>query len=239
MSVITLTNKDWSRHHDPRTTPIRPNVARITCFDTVEDLINICKARPAATRFKGSGSHWGLSEAALSDHDAIETNWPGPEPVPRHSGPEFDLAELHSDQLFHFLMSNPPGKAETLTNDPCLQRPAAGPFYVHIKSGTRVYEAYTFLDQSTAPANSFGAKAEQGTGGNTGGGRVQRAVGICDARRCRRTDGLWRADDRHARRRLPAEADLGQRGGGSPGHRRRRPLLDRAERFPQRNRAHR
>jgi hypothetical protein len=170
VAVITLTNKDWSRHHDPRTTPIRPNVARITCFDTVEDLINICKARPAATRFKGSGSHWGLSEAALSDHDAIETNWPGPEPVPRHSGPEFDLAELHSDQLFHFLMSNPPGKAETLTNDPCLQRPAAGPFYVHIKSGTRVYEAYTFLDQSTAPANSFGAKLNKALAGTPAAG---------------------------------------------------------------------
>ena len=144
MSVHTLHNQPWARHHDPRAVPIRPNVARITCFDTIGELIHICATRPPNTNFKASGSHWGLSEAALSDDEAIETNWPGPEAVPRHSGFDLDLEALYSDSLFHHLVSNPPGKAETLTSDPCLQQRVSGPFFVHLKSGTRVYEAYLF-----------------------------------------------------------------------------------------------
>ena len=170
MATTTLTNTDWSRHHDPRTNPIRPNVARITCFDTLEDLINICKARAPSTRFKGSGSHWGLSEAALSDHDAIETNWPGPESVPRYSGFDLDLNELRSDQLFHFLVSNPPGKAELLTSDPCLQRPGSGPFFVHLKAGTRIYEAYSLMDQAVAPAGSLAADLNAALAGTAAAG---------------------------------------------------------------------
>ena len=147
MSIHTLQNQPWTRHHDPRTSPIRPNVARITCFDTIGELIQICATRPHNTKFKASGSHWGLSEAAISDDEAIETNWPGPEAVPRHSGYDLDLEAIYSDSLFQSLVSNPPGNAEELTSDPCLQR-ASRPFFVHLKSGTRVYEAYSLLDQA-------------------------------------------------------------------------------------------
>ena len=157
MAVSTLTDTDWSRHHDPRANPIRPRVARITCFDTLEDLISICKAKPPNTRFKASGSHWGLSEAALSDHDAIETNWPGHESVPRYSGLDLDLEHLYSEPLFHFLVTNPPVKAELLASDPCLQRPASGPFFVHLKAGTRVYEAYSLLDRTGAKTGTLAA----------------------------------------------------------------------------------
>lgn len=158
MSIHTLHNKPWTRHHDPRAVPVRPNVQRITCFDTIEDLINICASRPPDTKFKASGSHWGLSEAALSDDEAIETNWPGPDAVPRHSGFDLDLDNLYSDPLFHYLVSNPAERAEALTFDPCLQQGASGPFFVHLKSGTRVYEAYSLLDQVGAPPGTFASR---------------------------------------------------------------------------------
>lgn len=159
MAIRILSNTPWARHHDPRTRAIRPSVARIVCFDSLEDLISVCASRPASTRFKGSGSHWGLSEAALSDHDAIETNWPEPVPfdVPRYSGLDLDLEHLYSEPLFHFLVANPPGKAENLTTDPCLPR-SFGPFFVHLKAGTRIYEAYSLLDQAGARPGTFAAR---------------------------------------------------------------------------------
>lgn len=145
MSVTILKNQDWARHHDPSAVPIRPKVPRVICFDTVGDLINIC-AKPN-TKFKASGSHWALSEAAMSDDEAIETNWPGADPVQRYSGFDLDLGALCSDALFRSLVLNPPGKPEALTSDPCLQQRASGPFFIHLKSGTRIYEAYSLLDR--------------------------------------------------------------------------------------------
>lgn len=158
MSIHIFHDKPWTRHHDPRTTPIRPNVQQITCFDTIEDLINIFTSRPPNTKFKASGSHWGLSEAAISDDEAIETNWPGPEAVPRHSGFDLDLDNFYSDSLFHYLVSHPPKRAETLKVDPCLQQSVSGNFFVHLKSGTRIYEAYSLLDQEGAQADTFAAR---------------------------------------------------------------------------------
>lgn len=164
MTIQTLHNRPWARHHDPHRVPIRPNVRRITCFNTIDDLIKICK-QPSNTKFKASGSHWGLSEAALSDDEAIETNWPGPDSVPRHSGLDVDLDELYSDPLFHFLVSNPPEKAEALTFDPCLQERDSRPFFVHLKSGTRLYEAYSLLDQAGAPLGKFASRLNNALSG--------------------------------------------------------------------------
>ena len=61
-------------------------------------------------------------------------------------------------------MSNPPGRAEALTSDPCLQppfsvqQPASGPFFVHLKSGTRIYEAYSLLDHEGALPGTLAAR---------------------------------------------------------------------------------
>jgi hypothetical protein len=155
MAILTFTNRSWTRHHDPKAIPIRPNVAKITCFDTLADLIQICASRTSSLKLKASGSHWGLSEAALSDDEAIETNWPGPEVAPRHSGLDVDLEELFSESLFKFLIANPPGKAEEIISDPCLPESEIGPFYVHVKSGTRIYQVYALLDQLGAAPGTF------------------------------------------------------------------------------------
>lgn len=165
MTVLTFTNRPWIRHHDPLAIPIRPNVAKIICFDTLADLIQICASRTSSRKLKASGSHWGLSEAALSDDEAIETNWPGPEVAPRHSGLDVDLDELFSESLFEFLIANPPGKAEELISDPCLQESEIGPFYVHVKSGTRIYQVYALLDQLGAAPGTFAHRLNKKLGG--------------------------------------------------------------------------
>jgi hypothetical protein len=165
MTVFTFTNRPWIRHHDPLSIPARPNVAKIICFDTLVDLIQICASRTSSVKLKGSGSHWGLSEAALSDGEAIETNWPGPEAAPRHSGLDVDLDELFSEPLFQFLAANPPGKAEELISDPCLQESEIGSFYVHVKSGTRIYQVYALLDQLGAAPGTFAHRLNEKLGG--------------------------------------------------------------------------
>ena len=158
----------------------------------------------------------------MSDHEAIETNWPGPESVPRYSGLDLDLEHLYSEPLFRFLVTNPPGKAELLTSDPCLQRPASGPFFVHIKAGTRVYEAYTLLDQAGAETGTFAARLNAELCRNTRGRSLRRSLGVCDTGRRRWSDRIRRIDHGYARRRLPAAAHFGQRGGGASRDRWRR-----------------
>ena len=154
MSFNTYTSRPWARFHDLKSNPIRPVGTRVTCFDSWIDLVEICKTSGVSRKFKAAGSHWSLSESTISDGDALETNWPGPESWERYSGND-DLNDLYSEPLFDFLVENPPNKAETLTADPCLQQRAAGPFYVHLKSGTRLYQAYSILDRVGAPAGSF------------------------------------------------------------------------------------
>ncbi len=173
MGILTLTDMPWARYHDPHGVPIRSNVPRVTCFDTVADLVDICASRPPNTRYKASGSHWALSEAALSDHEALETNWPGSDDVPRHTGLDLDLDHLYSEPLFHFLVSNPPRRAEVLASDPCLQRPVSGPFFIHLKSGTRVYETYSLLDRTGATPSTFAARLNAALAGTEAAGAYE------------------------------------------------------------------
>lgn len=171
MSIVTLTNRPWTRQHDPKSSPARPSVARIHCFDDVRDLINLCATHPPGAKFKASGSHWGLSEAALSDDDAIETNWPDDGVnVPRYSGLDVDMDKLYSDALFRFLVANPPVRAELATTDPCLQPRQAGPFYVHMKAGTRIYEAYMLLDGQRAAPGTFADRLNRALAGTPNAG---------------------------------------------------------------------
>jgi hypothetical protein len=155
MSIATFTNTAWSRHHDLDGVPIRPKAHKIHFFDTLESLIRLSAKRKPGRHLKATGSHWGLSDAALSDDEFIETNWPGPEDVPRHSGLDLDFGKLISDPLFEYLLSVPPIRAEKATKDPCLSEGPAFTFFVHIKSGTRVYETYSLLDQETLVPESL------------------------------------------------------------------------------------
>lgn len=158
MTIQTLTNTDWKRNHDLNTSAIRPRAEKIHCFDTFEDLIQLCASRPSGKKLKAVGSHWALSEAALSDNEFIETNWPGNEDVPRHSGfDDVDFGQIISQSLFELLVSNPPIPAEQSTSDPCLNFGLFGSFLVHVKSGTRIYETYRLLDQNEPVTGTLAA----------------------------------------------------------------------------------
>ena len=153
MGLQTINGYPWQRFHDAQWTPVVPNPEAIYCFDSatdMDDLIRLCSNRPANKKLKCTGSHWSLSEGTLSDDYFIETNWPDTSlPIPRNSGPALDLGYFVNHALFDYLASHPPGLNPTLTIDPCLYTERTGYFYVHIKSGTRIYEAYSLLDGDT------------------------------------------------------------------------------------------
>jgi len=147
----TLNHVEWRRFHDPIATPIRSDVAEVHCADEAADFVAICHARPASgVKLKPAGSHWSLSESTVSDDSTLETNWPGPDAVSRNTGLAIDLLELISDPLFKSMAENPPTTPDTATADPCLRDTARNCFFVHLKSGTRVYEAYSLLDGMAA-----------------------------------------------------------------------------------------
>jgi hypothetical protein len=147
MAAKTLHNVPWRRYHDSKTTPIRPNVPDVICADDVANFIDICRNRPpSGLKLKAAGSHWSLSESTLSDDSALETNWPGAGKVPANTGLAVDMGDLISDALFDFMVNHPPTPPRKATADPCLSVGPSNCFFVHIKSGTRIYEAYSLLD---------------------------------------------------------------------------------------------
>ena len=147
MAITTLT-KDWRRFHDPEDDFICPG-STIHCVRDAATIIERCRDRPTDKKYKAAGSHWALSTATVSDDEFIETNWPGPEVVPRHSGLDVSMYDLIDDGLFDLLASHPPEKPGALSSDPCLGEGQQNSFFVHLRSGTRVYEAYSLLDGST------------------------------------------------------------------------------------------
>jgi hypothetical protein len=143
----TVLTRDWRRFHDPAGEFIRPR-ANIHCIDGPADMIAFCRDRPRGTPLKAAGSHWALSEATVSEGDFVETNWPGPDAVPRNSGLALDMIALINDDLFQFMIDHPLTHPDKLARDPCLREGPGQVFYVHMKSGTLIYEAYSLLDDS-------------------------------------------------------------------------------------------
>jgi hypothetical protein len=151
VATDTLTHVKWRRFHDPISTPIRSDVAEVHCADEAADFIGICHARPATgVKLKPAGSHWSLSESTVSDDSALETNWPGVDAVPRNTGLARDLLDLISESLLNAMAENPPTPPDAARDDPCLSETPLNCFFVHLKSGTRVYDAYSLLDGMAA-----------------------------------------------------------------------------------------
>jgi hypothetical protein len=157
---MTLINQDWRRFHDAEGDIIRPG-STVHCFDDAKSIIELCRDRPPNTNFKAAGSHWGLSTATVSDDEFIETNWPGDDIVPRNTGRDVDLFELIDDDLFDVMASNPPQTPDVISLDPCLSEGPPSFFLVHLKSGTRVYEAYSLLDRSPAVITDLAVKLNE------------------------------------------------------------------------------
>ncbi|MBY3483329.1 hypothetical protein [Rhizobium laguerreae] len=137
----------WRRHHDPEGAFL--SQVKVHSADDAASFVTICAGGPAGRKLKASGSHWALSEATFSDGEFIETNWPPARNTPRNTGfAAIDMMDLINQDLFDFMVANPPQRPTQLASDPCITDGLQSCFFVHIKSGTRIYEAYSLLDRS-------------------------------------------------------------------------------------------
>lgn len=147
--IPRLENVPWKRKHDLSAI----GAPRIVFPTLLEGLIQICKTRAPGERLKAAGSHWALSDAAISDHDFIETNDPNPELHPGTNG-AMDrtllevvpgclsagfLAQLGARRLVGY-------QRATSDADKYDVEENIGPFFVHFETGKRIYQLYSEMD---------------------------------------------------------------------------------------------
>src|SRR6266566_2245145 len=122
----------WTRkHNDPRFDLIS-HAPRIVYPKSLEELIELCRSRPPDQRFKAAGSHWALSQAAISDHTFIETH----DPRNLHQAMGKTLTNvipkcLNRDYVQHMVQTGKEQKS----------------YLVHVEAGKRIYQLYAELDQ--------------------------------------------------------------------------------------------
>lgn len=164
MTLSKLTGYSWTRKHDDPDIPhfasvpeIRVPQPRSALMDdhlqTLEDLITFCQdGATRGNKTRAVGSHWALSDAAISDYGYIETHAPDNgyqamgrtlfEVVPRCLNR--DLLNYLGDQW-----EIPPA------------------YFVHVESGKRIYQLYSELDYGDQDNQESLARAIEGRYGNT------------------------------------------------------------------------
>ena len=141
MALDEVVNQVWVRKHDDVAIPVVPSAPRTVYPHSLEDCIAICRERQAHERIRAAGSHWALSEAALSDTVFVETN---------------DPTNVHAP-MDRTLYNVVPGcvsrdfKAALARNRPVpFNGPDGNPghhiYPIHFETGKRVYQAYSELD---------------------------------------------------------------------------------------------
>lgn len=136
VSIDGVFNSPWARKHDDPHFDLIPELQRlapaIVYPKSLPELIDLCRNRPPAQRLKAAGSHWALSDAAISEHTFIETN--DPRNVHRAMGRTLRNVIpkcLNRDYLAHKRETE--GEMRT--------------YLFHVESGKRIYQLYAEMDQ--------------------------------------------------------------------------------------------
>jgi len=171
----------WTRKHDEPGVPLFPQAPDIEFPQSLADLIELCKTRPAGQRLHAAGSHWALSEAAVSDHTFIETHDPN-DLFPAMGRTLRDVVPgcLSDNFLNQLNNSTSPGAAGTFVAQPS--------YFVHFESGKRIHQLYAELDMGDSGVadslavlmkNKFGNSSFLGSWGfaTLGGAGGQTVVG--------------------------------------------------------------
>ena len=154
--TIEVFNQPWSRKHDDPSIPIVPAAAR-TVFaggqDALKDLITLCTKGSGQTRWRASGSHWGLSRAAVSDEVFIETHDPADQ-FPAMDRTLFEVVPGCLNDAFVQHLANQQVPAFDEKQSGINQ----GMLPVCIETGKRIYQLYAELDDEDPPhASSLAA----------------------------------------------------------------------------------
>ena len=141
MAIPQAQHAPWTRKHDEPGNPLFSQVATILFPQSLEDLIEICKNRPENQHLRAAGSHWALSEAAISDHTFIETHDPV-EFFPTMGRTLRDVVPGCLSEAFLTKLNN-----VTSTNAATGLVGVPPNYFVHFESGKRVYQLYSELDR--------------------------------------------------------------------------------------------
>ncbi len=128
----------WTRKHDDPIAPHFPQVPVIQYPQSLAQLIEICRDRPADQRLHAAGSHWALSEAAISDHTFIETHDPK-NVFPAMGSTLRDVVPGCLSEAFLTALNKSTSTAAGVAAVP----PS---YFVHFESGKRIYQLYSELD---------------------------------------------------------------------------------------------
>lgn len=162
--MVTKTqNGTWRRKHDDPSIPIVAEGAQIYYPKDLADLIAICGDQTSGAYLHAAGSHWALSNCAMSDHSFIESH--DPNGIEQAMGKTLDgvlLNCLSADFVGFLLQQDIP---DYTTSD--LTPAQKGAIYpMHIESGKRIYQAYSELDSMLGSvrslADSLSAKGNAG-----------------------------------------------------------------------------
>lgn len=122
----------WRREHDRPDTPIAI-APKVVHPRSLVELIALCRDHDPSERLHAAGSHWALSEAALSDHTFVETRDPD-DVRPGLSATLRDVVPgCVSPAYLAWLQAG--GQHGTLARYP-----------FHVEAGKRLYECYSELD---------------------------------------------------------------------------------------------
>lgn len=138
MATDLVIDAPWARKHDMPGEPVIPNAGETLYPHTLEDVIEVCRR---GGHLMAAGSHWALSDAAISDGAFVETHDPNNvlvamgrtlyEVVPGCLTPEFMASLANVNPL-------PFDSTSGVDNES---------FYlVHFETGKRVYQLYSELD---------------------------------------------------------------------------------------------
>jgi hypothetical protein len=129
MPVETVLDQPWTRKHDLPGSPLITAAPKTQYPTLLEDLIDICRTRAPDERLRAAGSHWALSDAAISDHTFIETHDP------------LNVQKAMGRTLYEVI----PGcmKQERLDS---MGGADGQESLIHIQAGKRIYQLYAELD---------------------------------------------------------------------------------------------
>lgn len=151
MAIPQSTNAPWTRKHDNPSAPLFSAVSEILYPQSLEDLIAICATTTGQIR--AAGSHWALSQAAVSDDVFIETH------------DYYNLFPAMGRTLYEVF---PRCLSEQFVQsfNPAGQHPLAGAdfqkrYYFHIEAGKRIYQAYAEMDQGDTDTSSLAHKIQK------------------------------------------------------------------------------
>jgi hypothetical protein len=161
-------NRPWTRFHDDPRKSLLKRVPEVDYPANLADLIALCRDRPSGVQLRAAGSHWALSEAAISDHSFIETH----DPKGRVPAMEKTLVDVVPGCLH-------PHLRQAMSS---VDWPLRNGSLIHVECGKRIYQLYAELDQQDAGENKhtlagsigphFSGRWGLETMGNSGGQTV-------------------------------------------------------------------